>query len=124
MSEHDDLIHIARLPQDASASGPPEALWLDTAAMRFLVVSVDGGEADAPGTPIDAYLTARPDRATAVRDALTDRFAEYPKPVAGARRKLSGRVDPATAQAVFDRITPENRHAEVDMGPPVGKEEW
>lgn len=124
MIEHDDWIHIARLPQDVEASGPPEALWLDTVAMRFLVLSVDGGEADAAGTPIDAYLAARPNRATVVRDALTNRFEEYPKPFAGARHKLSGRVDPAKAQEVFDRITPENRHAEVDLGPPVGREEW
>ena len=124
MNETDDWIHIARLPQDTGTPGPPEALWLDTAAMRFLVLAVDGDGADAAGTPIDAYLAAHPARATVIRDALTNRFAEYPKPYAGARHKLFGRVDPAKAQEIFDRITPENRHPEIDMGPPVGKEEW
>jgi antitoxin MazE len=27
-------------------------------------------------------------------------------------------------QALIDRITPENRHEEMDWGPPVGKEIW
>lgn len=27
-------------------------------------------------------------------------------------------------KAMLGRITPENRHAEIDFGPPVGKEIW
>jgi antitoxin MazE len=34
------------------------------------------------------------------------------------------RIDDQTLQQMVEQITPENRHEEVDFGPPVGKEVW
>lgn len=46
-------------------------------------------------------------------------------------REENGRVviEPVTApaydiDALIDAITPENRHEEIDFGPPTGKEVW
>ena len=37
--------------------------------------------------------------------------------------KPAKRVRPALA-ALLDRVTPDNIHAEVDLGPPQGRESW
>ena len=73
----DTLIHVARLPGTAAHEAVPDALWLDTQSLRFLVVPVaNGDDHEAPATPVEDYLAAHPDRAEAVRTALTERFRE------------------------------------------------
>ena len=34
------------------------------------------------------------------------------------------KAKPVTLEDLLDGITPENRHDEIDFGPPVGKEAW
>ena len=72
----DTLIHVARLPQPAGSREAPDALWLDTESLRFVVMPVANGDAVSPATPVEDYLAAHPDRAGAVRSALADRFRE------------------------------------------------
>lgn len=121
MSE-DTLVHVARLP--GGSGSVPDALWLDTESLRFLVVPVTNGDGDGPATPVEDYLAAHPDRAEAVRAALADRFRDLPRPQPGARAKLLDRKKNLNADELIARITPDNVHPETGGGPPVGNEVW
>jgi hypothetical protein len=121
----DTLIHVARLPGTAAHEAVPDALWLDTQSLRFLVVPVaNGDDHEAPATPVEDYLAAHPDRAEAVRTALTERFRDLPVPTPGGRARLLDRKKNLNADELIARITPESCHPETGGGPPVGNEAW
>jgi hypothetical protein len=120
----DTLVHVARLPTGTGAQAVPEAIWLDTRALRLVVVPVSDGDTEPPATPVEDYLAARPDRAEAVRTALVERFQGLPLPVTGARYKLLSRKKNVDAEELIRQITPENCHPESGSGPPVGNEAW
>ena len=44
--------------------------------------------------------------------------------IKNGRLELAPVAEEETLESLVARITPENRHAELDWGPPVGKEVW
>jgi hypothetical protein len=123
MSE-DTLVHVARLPMVSAPEAVPDALWLDTESLRFVVVPVTDGDREPTGTPVEDYLAAHPDRAEAVRTALTERFRDLPLSTSGGRARLLDRKKNLNADDLIARITPENCHPETGSGPAVGNEAW
>ena len=124
MSE-DTLVHVARLPGMAASESIPDALWLDTVSLRFVIVPVANGDGHEPlATPVDDYLVSHPDRTEAILTALTDRFRDLPLPTPGGRARLMERKKNLNAEELIARITPENCHPETAGGSPVGNEAW
>jgi hypothetical protein len=123
MSE-DTLVHVARLPRPAGSQDVPDALWLDTESLRFVVVPVADGDVEPPATSVEDYLAAHPDRTEAVRTALADRLRDLPQPVPGGRARLLDRKQNLSAEELISRVTPDNVHPETGSGPPVGNEAW
>jgi hypothetical protein len=114
----DTLVHVARLPS-TNAGSTPDALWLDTQSLRFLVVPVaNGDDHEPPATPVEDYLAAHPDPTQAVRAALTERFRDLPVPMFGARARFLDRKKNLNADELIARITPDNCHPETGGGPP------
>jgi len=74
------------------------------------------------GNSIAVRLPKDSARKFGLRDGVTVRLVEEEKTHTLSIRPLKSRE--YTLKELVSLITPENRHEEIDWGPPVGKEVW
>jgi hypothetical protein len=114
-----NLIRLCKLPSDLGMAAGRE-LYLDPAAWTFYVGGPAGpaesNGAAGPRVALTDFLKAHPDVCDALRAFLVGRLTGHPKAFEEENReRLKG---------MLAGVTDENRHEEVDWGPPVGREVW
>lgn len=114
-----NLIRLCKLPSDLGPAAGRE-LFLNSDELTFFV-SVPPAKSEANGTPmppvaLGEFLLAHPETRDAVRSFVLGRMTGQPKAFEEENREQLDRM--------VAGITDENRHEEVDWGPPVGREAW
>lgn len=114
-----NLIRLCKVPSDLGVAAG-RSLYLDPDGLTlFLGPPPDAAGANgASGGPVPLadFLTAHPEVRDGVRAFLVGRMTGRPAAYEEERREQLGRL--------MAGVTDENRHEEVDWGPPVGREVW
>ena len=115
----DNLVRLCKLPSELGPAAGRE-LFFDPEGVTFFVgappTRSEGNGTAVPPVALAEFLTAHPNVRDAVRAFVVGRMTGQPKAFEEENREALDRM--------VAGITDENRHEEVDWGPPVGREAW
>jgi hypothetical protein len=91
-------------------------LYLDPDRLVFFVAGPGTPEGNGAAEPLASFLAAHPDLRGPVVAFLVGRMT--------GQSKAYEEENVEKLQDLLAKVTDENRHEEVDWGPPVGREAW